>query len=484
MTVRRTAAILLIGLAIPLPAAAKPKDDLRKWIEGPVRYLAAKIEVQSFKALETDQARAAFVEEFWARRDPTPDTLANEYRHRFWQRVHEANDTFLDSSKPGWMTDRGKIHILYGPPTEIQDDRHLAPEDSPTSGAGVSRWIYEGRPAERVDVDPVVVVPFVRGVDGEYRLSYEPKLAGVFWDPLAIEEERTRQFDRFRALTSSPTTSELSVMLDLGRMQEIPPQERVLIETVETMESYQTLPLSVRVDRYLNPEESKPLVVISVDLTHLDPESRPAILARFTPIGSDRPPRMLGEDSFGLASTPEYRVAQARIALDPGAYAVTLVVADPKRVQTGIHRGRVDLAESPVTLRLSDPVWASDLAPVEYASLSSYTEPFHVGPFRVVPKIEGTYRRGEPIRLFFEVYGATFPTRVTYQLEGRENDGRWIALGAPQIAEQRAPGVAWELPTGDRWPLGEYRVRVEVGDAEGKLVTTELPFHLVASAAP
>jgi GWxTD domain-containing protein len=480
---RRTAGALLLGFSTVL-VAGKPAEDLRKWIDGPVRYIANKEEVQAFHALETDQARTLSVEQFWARRDPTPDTLANEYRQRFWERVKEANDTFLDSSKPGWLTDRGKIHILYGPPTEVQDDRRLQPNDSPTSGQGVVRWIYEGRPAERMDVDPVVVVPFVRSVDGEYRLSYEPKLANVFWDPLAIAEDRTRAFDKYLEMTSSATTSELSVMLDLGRMQEVPPQERVLIESVETMESYRTLSLDVRIDRYVTPEEHKPLAVVNVDLSHLDADAKPAIMARFTPVDATRAARLLGEDSFGLATTPGHRLAQARIALDPGAYAVTVIVVDPKTIQTGIHRTRVELEAPPSTLRLSDPVWASDLAPVEYASLASYTEPFHVGPFKLVPKLDAEYRRGEPIRLFFEVYGATFPVSVSFQLEGQENDGRWVRLRAPQTSEQRAPGVAWELATTERWPLGDYRVRVVVKDAGEKAVATDVPFRLAASSTP
>jgi GWxTD domain-containing protein len=481
---RRPAAGLLLLAFTIVPGAGKGPEDLRKWIDGPVRYIATKEEVQSFKQLETDQARTMFVEQFWARRDPTPDSLGNEYRQRFWERVKEANDSFLDSSKPGWMTDRGKIHILYGPPTEIQDDRQLQAKDSSTSGTGVTRWVYEGRPAQRMDLDPVVVVPFVRSVDGEYRLSYEPKLAGVFWDPLAIAEERTRQFDRFRELTSSPTTSELSVMLDLGRMQEIPPQERVLIESVETMESYRTLSLAARVDRYVTPEEPKPLAVVSVDLSELDADAKPAILARFTPADPSHPSRLLGEDSFGLASTGEHRVAQARIALDPGTWTITVIVVDPKKIQTGVSRTTVELDTPSSALRLSDPVWASDLAPVEYASLSSYTEPFHVGPFKIVPKLDAVYLRGESIRLFFEVYGATFPVQISYQVEGQENDGRWVRLGSPQTAEQRAPGVAWELGTTARWPLGDYRVHVEVKDASEKSVATEIPFRLAASATP
>ncbi len=482
MLCRRTAGAILLGLAGL--SAAREAEDLRKWPEGPVRYIARKEELQAFRELETDEARTRFIDRFWARRDPTPDTLANEYRHRYWERVREATDTFLDSSKPGWMTDRGKVHILYGPPTEIQTDDQLAPKDSPTSGRGVIRWVYEGRPAGRTDMDAVVVVPFVRNLDGEYRLSYDPKLAGVFWDPLAIQEERTKQFDRYREMTSSPSTSELSVMLDLGRMREVPPEEKVLIETVETMESFQTMPLRVRVDRFVTPEEGRPLAVVDVDLSDLPAGAKPAILARFTPLDSGKEPRLLGEDSFGLASTDEYRVAQGRIALDPGAYALTLIVADPTKIQTGVHRARIELAAPTDALRLSDTVWATDLAPVEYASLASYTEPFHVGAFRIVPKLDSTYRRGESIRLFFEIYGATFPARVTYRLEGEENDGRWIGLGAPQSSEQLAPGVAWELPTTARWPLGAYRVRVEVRDAAERLVTTEVPFTLAESRAP
>ena len=46
----------------------------------------------------------------------------------FWERVSEANGLFTDSSKPSWLTDRGKIHILYGPPTDIQEDIHLRTE--------------------------------------------------------------------------------------------------------------------------------------------------------------------------------------------------------------------------------------------------------------------------------------------------------------------------------------------------------------------
>ena len=112
---------LLALLQLPLPLFAAGDSELRKWHEGPIRYIAVKEEVQEYKRLEGDSARALFIERFWRRRDPTPDTLTNEYRQLFWERVQQANASFLDSTKPGWMTDRGKIWILYGRPDTIDN---------------------------------------------------------------------------------------------------------------------------------------------------------------------------------------------------------------------------------------------------------------------------------------------------------------------------------------------------------------------------
>ena len=88
------------------------------------------------------------------------------------------------------------------------------------------------------------------------------------------------------------------------------------------------------------------------------------------------------------------------------------------------------------------------------------------------------------MRLFYEVYRAALPVTVSYQVQGREEDGRWTDLGEPAQEMQEHHAQAWELTTSERWPLGEYRVRVEVTDAEGKLISTDVPFELVAELAP
>ena len=84
--------------------------------------------------------------------------------------------------------------------------------------------------------------------------------------------------------------------------------------------------------------------------------------------------------------------------------------------------------------------------------------------------------------MFYEVYEAAMPLSVSYQVQGRETDGEWIDLGEPAIAVQEHRSQAWELPTSERWPLGKYRVRVDVSDADGKSITTEVPFELAEAA--
>jgi hypothetical protein len=95
-----------------------------------------------------------------------------------------------------------------------------------------------------------------------------------------------------------------------------------------------------------------------------------------------------------------------------------------------------------------------------------------------VPRIDAGFPRGQALRLFFEVYGGTPPYRITYQVEGRDLDGSWVRLGKPAVDEQTVAAQGWELPTSDAWPLGEYRVRVDVEDARQRLVSAQLPFRL------
>lgn len=469
------AALLL--LPAPLAVAARETQDLKTWAAGPIRYIAQHREIKTYKALEADGDRVLYIERFWARRDPTPGTLGNEYRELFWERVREANRLFLDSHKPGWKTDRGKIYILYGPPTEKEEELHLETNGLPAAGRGLIRWIYQGRPGGRMDLNPIVVVPFVR-VGGEYRLSHDPKLASVFFDALAIKEKRHEGMDRFLEMMSAPRKTPLSVMLDLGKMQEVPPHSQVLLETVETSETYKTHPLRVDLGRFKHPDEPGTLAVVTVDVSHVESETGPSVIARFVPDDRTRQTRMLGEDSFHVVERPGERLAQGRLVLDPGRYDLTVMVADFGAAATGMHREHVNAPKASNRMRFSDVTLAAELESQRYAGLATHDEPYLIGPFRVIPKIGSFVRRGDAIRLFFEVYGGAPPFRVVHQLEGRDLDGSWVRLGLPSESEQQGSAQAWELSTSPVWPEGDYRVRIEVTDSEERLVVKQVPLTI------
>ena len=483
-------AVVLAVTAVPAEAKKKPAvPDLKEWIDGPIRYLAQKIETKEFRSLRTDADRILYIERFWALRDPYPETMTNEYRQLFWDRVRQANELFLDSSYQGWHTDRGKIHILYGPPTDVEEDLDYH-TDSATSTGGLIRWIYDGRAEGRTDVNPVTIIPFERGIGGEYRITYDPKLSTPIFTPRKLEAPWEEATQRWLEVTGPPNRSELSVMLDLGRMQEVPPHAQVLLERIETREAYVTHEVTARADRFGHPERGGEwLVTLSVDVSYTAGREVPAVIARIRPAtdlmedaSSDQ--RILDEASFKVVDIGDQRVAQARIVLAPGDYELTILVADPDTAQTGLLRRDLRLGVFSERFRFSDVVLAQELESLRYRALTSYDEPYTVGPFRVVPRFGSAYVPGETVRLFYEVYRAALPVTVSYQVQGREEDGRWTDLGEPAQEMQDHHAQAWELPTSERWPLGEYRVRVEVTDAEGKLISTDVPFELVAELAP
>src|SRR6266567_1982799 len=94
----------------------------KKWLDEDVVYII------------TDEERDNFIEAFWQRRDPTPDTEENEYKEEHYQRIAYANEHFA-AGVPGWKTDRGRMYIVFGKPDEIE---------SHPSGGSYERPIEEG----------------------------------------------------------------------------------------------------------------------------------------------------------------------------------------------------------------------------------------------------------------------------------------------------------------------------------------------------
>ena len=146
----------------------------RKWLQEDVAYIITDEERAAFKRLQNDEEREQFIENFWLRRDPTPDTVENEFKEEHYRRIQYANDHFA-SGIPGWKADRGRIYIVYGPPDER--DEHPSGgtyQRPPEEGGGETTtypfedWRYRyiegiGNDIQIEFVDPTMT--------GEYRMT-------------------------------------------------------------------------------------------------------------------------------------------------------------------------------------------------------------------------------------------------------------------------------------------------------------------------
>jgi GWxTD domain-containing protein len=110
------------------------KGEYKKWVDEDVRWIITDQEMQAFKSLSNDEERDQFIENFWLRRNPNPDSPENEYREEHYARIAYANEHFA-AGKPGWRTDRGHIYISFGKPDSI---------DSHPSGGSYERPMEEG----------------------------------------------------------------------------------------------------------------------------------------------------------------------------------------------------------------------------------------------------------------------------------------------------------------------------------------------------
>ncbi|HET9837669.1 MAG TPA: GWxTD domain-containing protein [Candidatus Angelobacter sp.] len=113
----------------------------KKWLDEDVRWIITDEELSAFKKLTTNAERDQFIEAFWQRRDPTPDTAENEYKEEHYRRIAYANEHYA-AGMPGWRTDRGRIYIMYGPPTSIDSHPMGGPYQRPAEEGGGSTTTF------------------------------------------------------------------------------------------------------------------------------------------------------------------------------------------------------------------------------------------------------------------------------------------------------------------------------------------------------
>jgi GWxTD domain-containing protein len=471
------------------PRSADYDAPTERWREGPVRYLLTGEEDEAYRLLSTEADRAAFIQKFWASRDPVASTPDNEYRTRFYERVAGANGLFTDSPKPGWKTDRGKIFILLGPPDDLEQEQtrdDFAPN--------VVVWTYRNPPGgEHMNALPVV--RFIRDSAGEYRLSNTVFLPG---------------FE-----TSSGITYQIQAM----QMKALPQQKRVLDTIVGGRarldpgpfrthgdffravdgNTLTVLTLGVNTDLLAGrPAGSAPAAAAGHDaggIAGAAPESkvdtRFEAVARLVGVSPEQPtydfagPNGLrGGVSGPLLDSSGFLMFQGALPVRPGTYTAYYGVVDPHDGQVYSYRESVVIPDLRAgQFRLSRITLAGLLERVE-GGRNAYTTPFVLGDLRVLPRADDLFRNGEEFAFYYQIYGPTTDPidgrpdlDVEYQFFVAERDGagglKFVTLGKPiRLTRQRSQVQGYTLPLRD-WPPGTYRLRVQVKDNLNEERSTE-----------
>jgi GWxTD domain-containing protein len=130
------------------------KDLSVPWLEQDVRWIITPEELSAFNRLKNDSERDLFVEQFWLRRDPTPDTTRNEFKEEHYRRIAFSNEHFA-AGVMGSLADRGRIYILYGPPDHIDEHNYHNYIDGDVIYPA-QRWKYR----------------YIKGVGNEVKLEF------------------------------------------------------------------------------------------------------------------------------------------------------------------------------------------------------------------------------------------------------------------------------------------------------------------------
>ena len=177
----------------------------KKWLDEDVAYIITDEERAAFKQLSNDEERDNFIEAFWQRRDPTPDTEENEYKEEHYQRIAYSNEHFA-AGVPGWRTDRGRIYIVFGKPDEIEShpsggsyERPMEEGGGETSTFPFEQWRY--RYIEGIGQE--VIIEFVDTcMCGEYHMTMDrsekdallmtPNAGLTMWEQMGMSNKAAR----------------------------------------------------------------------------------------------------------------------------------------------------------------------------------------------------------------------------------------------------------------------------------------------------
>jgi GWxTD domain-containing protein len=486
--------------------AEESGSALKRWLDEDVAYIITDPERSAFRSLTTDEEREQFIEAFWLRRDPTPDTLENEFRDDHFARIAYANERFA-SGLPGWKTDRGRIYIIHGEPTEIETKPMGGTYNRPfDEGGGVTsvfpfeKWRYryiEGMGNEIIFefVDP--------SMSGEYRLAIDPSEKDALMHVPGVgltENEELYGIDKAERWNADyarlgPGMGAPSRVSQFDRLQnyvnafrapEIKFKDLEAIADITTRLSFNVLPFNFRAD-FVKVTEESILTPITVQFAYKDlafqeqdgvHTSTVHIYARIIGINGRlagqfedtvvvQEPAALFQDALDRNKSAIYQKVQP---LRPGLYKLDLVVKDMRSENVGVVEQRLSVPRfAEQQLAASSLILADLIEPLPARQVASGS--FILGSSKVRPSVKDEFLQSQNLNYWVQVYGlkldeatrkpsATIETLITRN--GREVKKLVEQAGELSGAAQQMT-VTKSLPLADLEP-GEYSIQVKITD--------------------
>ncbi|MBV8894505.1 MAG: GWxTD domain-containing protein [Acidobacteria bacterium] len=415
----------------------------KKWLDEDVRWIITDEERSAFMQLSNDEERDQFIEAFWARRDPTPDTPENEFKEEHYRRIAYANEHFA-AGIPGWKTDRGRIYIMYGAADEIESHPSGGTYDRPMEEGGGTTSTYpfeDWRYRYLEGVGQEVIIEFVDTcMCGDYHMTmdrsekdallYTPNAGLTLYEQMGMGNKASRftngGLERLGTgpMASSESAKEFDRLEQFAKLNRPPEVKFKDLEEVVTHKiSVNLMPFDVLTD-FVKVTSDTVLVPITIQLKNKDitfvnkdgvERGTVNIFGRLTTISGrvaqtfedtvqrDVPPELLPKE------TENASVYWKAVPLRPGRYILEIVAKDVNGDRVGTWRKGLQVPEYNDDQLQTSSLVLADLMHV-VPSRTVGTGNFVLGDTFVRPRVPAadgkpaSFKRDQKLNLWMQVY--------------------------------------------------------------------------------
>lgn len=480
----------------PIKAKSEINDAHKRWVHEDVAPIITAAEREAFRRLTTNEERENFIATLWRLRDPDPDTEENEYREEYYERIAYANQHFT-SGVPGWKTDRGRTYIRWGKPDSIESRPAGGAYDRPSYEGGGSTTVYPFETWFYRHLEGVgdgVEIEFVDPTGtGEYRIARSPdEKDALAWIPgagmKAFETSKADRLINFNHGYQREQDSFFRRQEIIANLQKAPSPKFSELDRIASGEVtvFDKNPLEIdhRID-FFRLSDEKVIVAFTVQTDNrtltfdrVGNTARLNIFGRITAVAGKR----VGvfEDAVTatatqqeLAERTERRsIYQKAVVLAPGTYKVDLAVRDVVTGNQGVVRQGFTVPRyDDQKLSTSTLILASKLRPTGNSESGAM---FNIGGNKIVPNLSGTYRAGQDIGVYLQIYNAGLDQTtlrpavdVEYVLVSGGKQVRKLAEDWSGLSDAGRRLTLAKMISTSGLPVGEYELKVLIRDKVG-----------------